>query len=87
MAQDTTDTTNHQLRQAAIDALPMDLGYPGPARHLQDQSNGNGEYTKDRWQWLTEHVSDEEFFKDVKETAARARKQRVQVGDPPAMPK
>ena len=45
--------TPETLRQAGLDALRRELGPTGMVRFLQQFEMGCGDYTAERWQWLT----------------------------------
>lgn len=55
-----TTMTIEQIHQAGIQALTEKLGVIGMIRFLQQFENGQGDYTKERHQWL-----DEQSLEDI----------------------
>ena len=45
--------TPETLRQAGLEALRRELGAAGMVRFLQQFEMGSGDYTAERWQWLS----------------------------------
>ena len=45
--------TPETLRQAGLDALRRELGAAGMVRFLQQFEMGSGDYTAERWRWLS----------------------------------
>lgn len=60
--------TAEQIRYIGLQALKRDLGPDGMIRFLQQFETGQGDYTKDRHQWLKE--------KDVKELGKKIIQKR-----------
>jgi len=63
----TIDMTPAEIREAALRAIMRELGPVGLARFMQQQSNGSGDYVKDREAWRPEYESDEEMKAAVRE--------------------
>jgi hypothetical protein len=59
--------TPEALRQAGLDALRRELGVVGMVRFLQQFEMGQGDYTHDRWQWLTEGEDIGTLIKEIDE--------------------
>ncbi len=45
--------TAENLRQAGLEALRRELGVVGMVRFLQQFELGHGDYTVERWRWLS----------------------------------
>lgn len=54
-----------KIRQKGIMALKKSLGIVGAIRFIQDLNEGNGNYTKDRSEWL-ENPTIDEVFSEIK---------------------
>mgnify|MGYP006909078607 CR=1 FL=1 len=63
---DTRMMTPVQIHQAGLAVLARELGPVGLIRFLQQYELGNGDYTKDRHQWL-DHLSLEDVIQLVQE--------------------
>lgn len=50
----TQQMTPEQIRQAGIALLTQHLGITGMIRFFQQNELGQGDYTKERHQWLTQ---------------------------------
>lgn len=51
--------TTEQIRNHGLEALRRELGVVGMVRFLQQFSNGEGDYSIDRHQWLDKLSSEE----------------------------
>jgi len=58
--------TTEQIRNHGLEVLKRELGVVGMMRFLQQFSNGSGDYSVDRHQWL-DTLSREEVLAQVKE--------------------
>ena len=58
--------TPEAIREAGLKALQRDLGVAGMARFIQQFELGKGNYTTDRWRWLTEDVGVESLSAEIK---------------------
>lgn len=65
--------TLDQVRRRGIEALVRELGPLGMVRFLQQFETGQGDYTRERHQWLGEP--------DVRSLAAQIRERRRQPAD------
>lgn len=68
------DMTPAQIRQAAHQAIIREIGVAGLVRFLSDQSLGSGDYTRDRWQWLSDYESADALIEDVRNTVGKTQK-------------
>ncbi len=51
-AMNVNEITPNEIRQCGLDAVRRELGLIGLARFLQQFERGNGDYTKERHEWL-----------------------------------
>ena len=65
--------TPDALRKAGLDALRRELGVVGTVRFLQQFETGSGDYTAERWQWLSADDDVETLVKKMEEAAADAK--------------
>ncbi|MHA1156494.1 MAG: hypothetical protein ACTSQK_10340 [Candidatus Heimdallarchaeota archaeon] len=61
-----TSRNLNELRKAGIEVLKRELGVTDMIRFLQMFEKGEGDYTKERKEWLKE-LSIEEIAKEIKE--------------------
>lgn len=61
-----TSRNLNDLRKAGIEVLKRELGVTDMIRFLQIFEKGEGDYTKERKEWLKE-LSIEEIVKEIKE--------------------
>ncbi len=57
--------TPEALYRAGLDALRRELGVVGMTRFLQQVQTGSGNYTAERWQWLSTDESIEELAEEA----------------------
>lgn len=60
------EMTNEQIRNYGLELLRRELGVTGMVRFLQQFSNGEGDYSVDRHQWL-DNLSREEVLAQIKD--------------------
>lgn len=58
------EMTSEQIRSHGLEALRRELGVVGMVRFLQQFSNGEGDYSVDRHQWL-DNLSREEVLAQI----------------------
>ncbi len=58
------EMTTEQIRNHGLEALRRELGVVGMVRFLQQFSNGEGDYSVDRHQWL-DNLSREEVLAQI----------------------
>jgi hypothetical protein len=58
------EMTTEQIRNHGLEALRRELGVVGMVRFLQQFSNGEGDYSADRHQWL-DNLSREEVLAQI----------------------
>ena len=58
------EMTSEQIRSHGLEALRRELGVVGMVRFLQQFSNGEGDYSVERHQWL-DHLSREEVLAQI----------------------
>lgn len=58
------EMTTGQIRNHGLEALRRELGVVGMVRFLQQFSNGEGDYSVDRHQWL-DNLSREEVLAQI----------------------
>jgi len=51
--------TPQQIREAGMEALTRELGVVGMIRFMQQFEMGQGDYSKDRHQWLDQYTVDD----------------------------
>lgn len=59
--------TPETLRQAGLDALRRELGAAGMVRFLQQFEMGSGDYTVERWQWLSAQADVDSLAADIQQ--------------------
>ena len=57
--------TPETLRQAGLDALRRELGAAGMVRFLQQFEMGSGDYTAERWRWLSVEADVDSLAKSI----------------------
>ena len=57
--------TPEALCRAGLDALRRELGVVGMTRFLQQVQTGRGDYTAERWQWLSTDESIDELAEEA----------------------
>jgi len=62
--------TPQQIREAGMKALSRELGIVGMIRFMQQFEMGQGDYSKDRHQWLDQYSVDD-IARMVREKKAR----------------
>ena len=65
--------TPEALRQAGLEALRRELGAAGMARFLQQFEMGSGDYTAERWQWLSTAADVEALAKEIERNGHQGR--------------
>ncbi len=53
------ETTAEQIRSQGLEALKRELGVVGMIRFMQQFSNGHGNYTEERHEWLNKLTAEE----------------------------
>jgi len=70
--------TPQQIRTAGIAALSRELGVVGMIRFMQQFEMGQGDYSKDRRQWLDQYsVTDIAELVQEKKAARKQRRQKT----------
>ena len=67
--------TPQQIRTAGLAALSRELGLVGMIRFMQQFEMGQGDYSKDRHQWLDQYSVDD-IAKMVREKKAAQKKKK-----------
>jgi hypothetical protein len=57
-----------EIREAATRAIIREVGLVGYIRFMQDLAPGQGDYTRDRWNFLPKAKPIEEWIEEIKET-------------------
>ena len=58
------EMTSEQIRNHGLEVLKRELGVVGMVRFLQQFSNGKGDYSVDRHQWL-DQLTPEEILEQI----------------------
>jgi len=67
--------TQEDIRTRGMNVLAKELGVVGMVRFVQQFSNGKGDYTKERHQWI-DHLSIDDIMSDIR-SKRRSRKQQA----------
>lgn len=70
--------TPQQIRVAGLAALSRELGLVGMIRFMQQFELGQGDYSKDRHQWLDKYTVDDiaKMIRDKKPTYKTSKKKK-----------
>ena len=62
--------TPERLRQAGLNALCRELGVVGMVQFLNQFEPSSGDYTAERWQWLSKDVDVESLAGEIQRRAS-----------------
>lgn len=71
----TQAMTPQQIREAGMEALSRELGIVGMIRFMQQFEMGQGNYSKDRHQWLDQYSVDD-IAKMIREKKTTYRRKK-----------
>jgi hypothetical protein len=75
---DVQTMTPQQIRAAGLAALTRELGLAGMIRFMEQFETGQGDYSKDRHQWLDEYTVDDiaQMVPGKKESTRQAKRKK-----------